>query len=117
MYVNEPLFRRETVEEFLARGGIVQRCPTKPAVSQLEGSVRVDGVTYTTIPGATEAIPQMSRSTLASYDKGLPEAIQPPQFVVWNEIARESMPGEIRQRLDCRLPDADEWDYTVTDHG
>lgn len=113
----EVLIHRETMDEFLARGGTIQRCPPRVAHSELEGTIRVDGATYTAIPGGTEAIPQMNRISVESYDRGVAEAIQPPQYLSWNDIARESVSGELRQRMDYRQADADELDYTENGYG
>lgn len=108
----EEKVRRETVEEYLRRGGSVTKCPSKRAVQSLEGAAVIDGVTFSIITGESEAVPQLNRVSLAQYDMGMTEAIRPYHHLAWRDIERESAPAEARAAMEHRPIDADEIDYT-----
>lgn len=109
---NESLVRKETIDEYLHRGGTITRCPSKSARQMIEGSLCVDGETFSVIPSGTEAVPQLNRVSLSQYDKGLSEAIQPYHHLAWRDIEREQAPREVRKQWEGRHADADEIDYT-----
>lgn len=102
---------RESIEEYLRRGGKITKCPPKSAQRMIEGSLVLDGETFSVIPAGAEAVPQMNRVSLAQYDKGLEEAIRPPHHLAWRDIERETAPTVVRKLWDGRSVDADEIDY------
>jgi len=108
----EVQIHRETVSEFLARGGTITRCDPKRATQTLEGAMVVDGMTISVITGGAEIVPQFARSTVEHYDKGMAEAIQPYHHLAWRDIERESVSTEVRHAMEHVAPDADEIDYT-----
>lgn len=110
---SEEGIRRETVEEYLQRGGQVTKCPSKRAVQSLDGAAVIDGVTFSIITGSSEAVPQLNRVSLAQYDMGMQEAIQPYHHLAWRDIERESAPIAARHAMEYRVSDADEIDYTA----
>jgi len=110
----EQRIHRETVAEFLARGGTITRCDAKRATQTLEGAAVIDGITISVITGGTEVIPQFARSTVEHYDKGMSEAIQPYHHLAWRDIERESAPAAARYAMEQVTHDADEIDYTET---
>ena len=103
---------KQTVEEYLRDGGTITKCAPKRAGQVLEGALVIDGETFSVIPSGTEAVPQMNRVSLAQYDMGLSEAIQPYHHLAWRDIEREQAPREVRARWDGRWAEPDEIDYT-----
>lgn len=103
-----PEIHRETVREFLARGGTITRCAAKRATQTLEGAMVIDGMTISVITGGTEIIPQFTRATVDQYDRGLTEAIQPYHHLAWRDIERESVPSSARSAMETVMADADE---------
>lgn len=103
---------RETISEYLQRGGVITRCESKRASQTLEGAMVVDGTTISVITGGTELVPQFTRATVEHYDKGMSEAIQPYHHLAWRDIERESAPAEVRHAMEHVVHDADEIDYT-----
>lgn len=104
--------RKQTVEEYLHSGGTVTKCAPKRARQVLDGALVIDGETFSVIPSGTEAVPQLNRVSLAQYDMGLSEAIQPYHHLAWRDIEREQAPREVRARWDGRWAEPDEIDYT-----
>lgn len=102
---------KQSVEEYLLAGGRITKCPAGRAVQVLEGSMVIDGETFSFIPAGTEAVPQMTKSTLEQYDRGMAQAIRPYHHLAWQDIARETAPSEARRQWERRLIDADEIDY------
>lgn len=108
----ERQIHRETISEFLARGGKITRCVPKRATQTLEGATVIDGMTISVITGGAEAVPQFTRATVEHYDKGMKEAIQPYHHLAWRDIERESVSADVRHAMEYVSADADEIDYT-----
>lgn len=102
------IIHKQTVEEYLAAGNKITKCPPRRAVQTLDGSAVIDGYTISTITVGSEAIPQLNRVSVKHYDAGLAEAIQPQHHLAWRDIERESVPSAARFAMDYRVADADE---------
>jgi hypothetical protein len=110
----ERQIHRETMAEFLARGGKITRCDAKRATQTLDGAAVIDGMTISIITGGSEAIPQFTRATVEHYDKGMRDAIRPYHHLAWHDIERESMPSDARRSMEYVTHDADDHEEMVT---
>lgn len=113
--VNVEKVHKQTVEEYLRDGGKITKCPSKRAAQVMEGALVIDGETFSVIPSGTEAVPQMNRVSLAQYDMGMQEAIQPYHHLAWRDIERESAPSVVRKQWDGRWAEPDEIDMVEYD--
>lgn len=95
--VDAPI-EKETVEMFLARGGSITRCPSKPALGPMmyTPTIMVDGHTLPIGTVGHDYIPNFVRD-LASYDIAQSEVLTPEQdgsaMVVRHDARRSAAPA------------------------
>lgn len=98
----------ETLEQFLARGGKITKCPPKNADMCIPGSTYIDGGVFITAIGEQEYIPNyvVSEPTYAAAQNDRPDILLAS---AWREKEIESLPLAIREVATSRKADADEW--------
>lgn len=95
----EPAYRVETVEEFLNRGGTIQRCPAKTATGVPSSMMAyVDGLALPLANSPAEYVPSFVRD-LSTYDAAQTERTTPVDdgsAAQWTEYEQSSIPSAMR---------------------
>ena len=101
--MSETNFTDETVEQFLARGGAIQKCPPRAASGVPPSSmVYVDGQGIPISSSPSEYVPAFVRD-LPTYDLAQDERATPTDDgteAIWKEYEQSSVPAAIRPQYE-----------------